>query len=171
MTWNIASAHQDLNRDHVVKFVESPIERKIARSLLEAFMFRLAPDGLPEKLRNGWAYIVPQYKTGRYRLDLAIFFVAGEHDDLIKIDLECDGKDYHSSRDQMRRDEIRNKDLVRDGWIVLRYAGGSLHHRCEACADEIQFLIEQLIWNCIPYRLEIGTCYGIDEWQEGEPEW
>lgn len=171
MTWNIASAHQDQNRDHVVRFVESPIERKIARSLLEAFMFRLAPDGLPEKLRNGWAYIVPQYKTGRYRLDLAIFFVAGEHDDLIKIDLECDGKDYHSAPVQADRDSARNKALVDDGWIVLRYAGGPLHHRSGACADEVQFLIEQLMHSCIPYHLEIGICFGIEKWQEGKPEW
>lgn len=168
MTWDIHS-HQAANQAHMVKFVESPIERSIAYELLDAYMFRLAPDGLPEELRPSWAYIVPQFKIGAYRLDFAIFFIVDDR--LVKIDLECDGKGYHSSPDQMDRDEARNKTLVRDGWIVLRYAGGPLHHRPGACADEIQFLIEQLMWNCIPYRLKIGTCFGIDEWQEGDPQW
>jgi very-short-patch-repair endonuclease len=168
MTWDI-EAHQGANQAHVRKFVESPIERNIAHELLDAYMFRLAPDGLPDDLRLSWAYLIPQHKVGAYRLDFAIFFIVD--DKLVKIDLECDGKDYHSTPDQVDRDSARNKALVSDGWIVLRYAGGPLHHRAGACADEIQFLIEQLMHSCIPYPLEIGTCFGIDKWQEGKPEW
>lgn len=49
-------------------------------------------------------------------LDFAIY-----HDDGFKIDIETDGRPWHSSPKQRKRDAFRDWILRREGWIVLRF--------------------------------------------------
>lgn len=159
--------HQSANMSAVAGLCESPIETSLARSLFQAGMFKLSPSGIPDEKRGGWVYVVPQYEVGRYRLDFALFCIAYDGE-IIQIDLECDGKEFHSTADQVRRDADRNATLVSEGWVVLRYRGGPVHHRPNECANEIQEFIECVMGECPPYPLTNGACFGWDTWAEEE---
>ena len=77
----------------------------------------------------------PQYEividNQKYRADIAVIFNRKIGDDIIetkKLIIECDGYDYHSSKDQKKNDDIRSRALKRDGWKdVLRYSGSEIY--------------------------------------------
>jgi hypothetical protein len=50
-----------------------------------------------------------------YDLDFAIFCKNG------KIDIECDGDEFHMGNENVHRDKTRNNELEGYGWAVLRY--------------------------------------------------
>lgn len=56
-----------------------------------------------------------------YCLDFAIFCKSG------KLDIECDGDVYHSSKKAHNRDRKRNNELTAAGWAVLRFSGSEIH--------------------------------------------
>ncbi len=70
-------------------------------------------------------YPIPQFKIGMYRIDLAF------PDRLLAI--ECDGKKWHSSKEQKERDEKRDNYLRKQGWKVIRISGSDIYRK----ADEI----------------------------------
>lgn len=70
-------------------------------------------------------YPTPQFEIGRYRIDLAF------PDMLIAI--ECDGQEWHSSKEQIDRDKKRDDYLEKMGWRVIRMSGSDIYRR----ADEI----------------------------------
>lgn len=118
---------------------DSPIERSLAVRLFERgrnkLLTRAEWDAL-EDPGDRYAYYVPQFEIGRYRLDFAVFY----RDQ--KLNIECDGREFHSSAAAKAHDGDRNDFLRRQGWEVLRYDGGYLHHKPEACADEIDTLLD-----------------------------
>lgn len=81
---------------------ESPIEKRVYNGLIQ--------HGL---------YSTPQYRVGKYRVDLAF-----PHQ---MIAIECDGKDFHSSPEQKAHDRRKDKFLRDRGWIVLRFTGSKIH--------------------------------------------
>lgn len=46
----------------------------------------------------------------------------------LKVGLEFDGFPYHSSTEAQEADALRQNDLVRDGWTILRFPPGELEH-------------------------------------------
>ena len=44
-----------------------------------------------------------------------------------KIAIECDGHEYHSSKDQITRDNMRARKLTKAGWSVLRFSGSEIY--------------------------------------------
>lgn len=44
----------------------------------------------------------------------------------LKLGLEFDGFEYHSSKEAQETDALRQNDLVRDGWTILRFPPGEL---------------------------------------------
>jgi hypothetical protein len=44
-----------------------------------------------------------------------------------KIAIECDGHAYHSSKEQITRDNIRARKLTKAGWSVLRFSGSEIY--------------------------------------------
>lgn len=44
-----------------------------------------------------------------------------------KIAIECDGHEFHSSKEQKARDNKRSRLLQSDGWRVLRYSGSEIN--------------------------------------------
>lgn len=81
---------------------ESPIERRLYRGLI-----------------NNHLYPIPQYKVGKYRIDLAF-----PHQ---LIAIECDGKAYHSTPKQKAQDKRKDRFLQESGWTVLRFSGSKIH--------------------------------------------
>jgi hypothetical protein len=68
--------------------------------------------------------IIPQFKHNNYRLDFAIFI---EKPDMkVKFCIECDGHEFHKTKEQNLKDSERTRNLAKDGWTTLRYTGSEL---------------------------------------------
>lgn len=124
--------------DYIRQRAESPIEFKLAWSLLYSWKFVIVPseqaEGPMPKHKIGF---VMQHPVGPYRLDMALF-IRPEAGGLVKVAVECDGHKFHSGPLAERRDQIRDAYLARQGYQVWRYAGWMLLHAAETVADEVQ---------------------------------
>lgn len=69
----------------------------------------------------------PQYRVCGYRLDFAVF------ENGIKLDIECDGKEYHSAPWQKAHDRKRTRVLNHNGWKVIRFTGSQIHKDVNKC--------------------------------------
>jgi len=97
---------------------------------------------------------IPQYKLmvdeNNYRLDFALIYEKFINDELIKevkIAIECDGHDFHSSKEQIRKDSIRSRKLMSNGWRVIRYSGSEIYQNANrseirSAISEIKLIIE-----------------------------
>jgi very-short-patch-repair endonuclease len=83
-------------------FIESPIEENLWEKLKA------------ERIEAERQFML-QTKNQLYYLDFALFCKERN------LDVECDGDEYHLSVDAVKYDKIRNNDLTKLGWIVLRY--------------------------------------------------
>ena len=73
-----------------------------------------------------------------YDLD---FFI--ECSDGAKIDIECNGDTYHSTKAARDRDRRRNTHLTANGWLVLRFGTDKLRNDIGGCVNKIRKLINQ----------------------------
>jgi hypothetical protein len=115
----------------VSKYTESPIETMLAVAILCQWpdVHFLTPDAEP---CSGWS-LIPQYQWERYRVDFAL-----RKPDGTTIFIECDGKDFHSSPDQIERDSARERLMVAAGFTVVRFTGAEINYSAAACADTLR---------------------------------
>jgi very-short-patch-repair endonuclease len=97
---------------------------------------------------------IPQYKLviadNNYRLDFALIYEIFINDELkkeVKIAIECDGHDFHSSKEQIRKDSMRTRKLMSQGWRVIRYSGSEIYQKANRSEmrdiiSEIKLIIE-----------------------------
>jgi very-short-patch-repair endonuclease len=80
----------------------------------------------------------PQVKIdgGRYRLDFG--------HELMRVGVELDGYEYHSSKDQFIKDRQRQRELEQMGWRIIRFAGSEVHADALGCANQLEKWIESL---------------------------
>src|SRR5690606_3202032 len=97
---------------------ESPIERKLFRALWS----------------NNYP-VTTQYPFGKYRLDIAL-----PH---LKICIEADGKEFHSSRKQKAHDRKRDKYLESHGWVTLRFSGSQINRDLSSVISKIESEIQK----------------------------
>jgi len=81
--------------------------------------------------------IYPQYQVENsnqnFRIDLALILKIinqGNNEILktIKIAIECDGYEYHATREQFTKDKLRERKLKELGWKdVIRYSGSEIY--------------------------------------------
>jgi hypothetical protein len=112
----------------VSRHTESPIETLLAVAILRQWPdveFRTHEAG-PAR---GWT-LIPQYPWGKYRVDLAL-----RNPDGYLIFIECDGKDFHSSPEQVERDMVREQLMLDAGYPVVRFTGSEINHCPAACAN------------------------------------
>ena len=88
---------------------ESPIEQELGSHLFD--------------YGGGEFTIIPQYRFGPYRFDFAIC------DDKARpyIFIECDGKEFHSSPEEMERDIEKTKHAEEKGVPLFRMSGSVIH--------------------------------------------
>jgi hypothetical protein len=115
----------------VSKYTESPIETMLAVAILCQWpdVRFVTHDAEP---CHGWS-LIPQYQWEKYRVDLALRKPDGR-----LIFIECDGKDFHSSPDQIERDAARERMMIDAGFIVVRFTGAEINHSPAACADTLR---------------------------------
>lgn len=74
----------------------------------------------------------------KYRVDFLIeVHYMQPKDRLIKFVVECDGFDYHSSKEQMKSDYVRTRKLQENGYEMLKFTGTEIYNSAYKCAREI----------------------------------
>ena len=68
-----------------------------------------------------------------------------------KIVFEIDGKDYHSSKEQLESDEKRNKIYMLNGWQVIRITGKTTMKDTEALKSMLSTIIRTNYYETIKF--------------------
>jgi very-short-patch-repair endonuclease len=76
----------------------------------------------------------PRYFLGQYIYDLAIFREGRLYPIII---VECDGKDFHSTPEQLQNDARKNKLAWSKGIVLLRFTGAEIHRTPDDCLAKI----------------------------------
>jgi very-short-patch-repair endonuclease len=85
-------------------------------------------------------FIKPQDKIevnkSKYRVD---FFIATCYRDKYHgFVIECDGHDFHEkTKEQAKKDKKRDRDLVQEGYTVIRFTGSEIYKNPTICAREV----------------------------------
>lgn len=97
---------------------ESPIEVDLGAHILRLL-------SLPFRLQ-------PQFRMGRFRYDFAIMF--DEHAVLL---IECDGKEFHSTEEQIENDRRKDEQAHLAGIKIIRFTGSSIFRDPADCAAKV----------------------------------
>lgn len=111
---------------------DSPIEDMLGAALLMAsrsigFDLKLCK-GRPAPDLGGYV-LVPQARWGIYRSDWAIISIVTK----MALLIECDGKDFHSSPEQIAHDRTKDQAAHDRGYLTMRFTGSEIN----SSADEI----------------------------------
>jgi very-short-patch-repair endonuclease len=79
--------------------------------------------------------LVGQYQLDKYRLDFAV--------PELRLAVECDGHDFHASKEQRGHDAARDRCLTAHGWRTLRFTGSEIHANPTRCANELNSIIAE----------------------------
>lgn len=72
----------------------------------------------------------------RYRVDFANLSE--------KVVIELDGYEYHNSKDQFTNDRLRQRELEKLGWRVIRFSGSEVYKNADKCFDDAADFITDL---------------------------
>lgn len=77
----------------------------------------------------------------KYRVDFFIPVIY-KNQGLKEFIIECDGYDFHQkTKEQIEKDNIRQRNLQKNGYIVIRFSGTEIWHKPSKCAQEILNII------------------------------
>jgi hypothetical protein len=116
---------------------DSPIESQLGAAI--SLFFEKA--GLPLKIATmldvenvpDELLLVPQFKWSYYRSDWAILNPKRSGALLI----ECDGKAFHSSPEQVAHDAKKDAAALDRGYLTLRFTGSQIHREPDFCASNV----------------------------------
>ncbi|EHW7084039.1 endonuclease domain-containing protein [Klebsiella aerogenes] len=74
-------------------------------------------------------------KHGRYRVD----FILKD----ARLIIELDGYEYHSSKEQLENDAVRQRYLTRAGYSVIRFTGQEINRNVLKCVKEVRETYKQ----------------------------
>jgi very-short-patch-repair endonuclease len=77
--------------------------------------------------------LIPQFKWSIYRSDWAIYNPKTTGALLI----ECDGKEFHSSPEQIEHDKRKDQAAHDRGYLTMRFTGSRIHRGADECAQEV----------------------------------
>lgn len=117
-----------VNKDYGAKYPKFPSRFKISQWEKKLY----------EGLYRKGIKTVPQLQVDQYILDLALF-INGK-----KLNIEVDGEAYHRSWDGelVKRDQIRNKRLIENGWDVKRFWVYEVRDDFDGCISRVRKWIE-----------------------------
>lgn len=111
--------------DRLAKRLESPIEGQFWTSAYVPL--------------SALGRFTPQVRVEGYRVDFALTNIPGV--DLLKVVIELDGHDYHSTPEQRDHDTVKDRDLMKSGWQVVRFTGSQVNRDCAGCVRETVDLV------------------------------
>lgn len=74
-------------------------------------------------------------KHSRYRVDFLLKDA--------RLIVELDGHEFHSTKDQLEKDAIRQRYLSRAGYSVIRFTGREIIKNVEACVSEVRTIYKE----------------------------
>lgn len=77
-----------------------------------------------------------QYPVDKYSLDFAYI------DNGIKVAIEIDGLKWHSTKKQRQHDYQRERFLILNDWIVVRFTGSEIFNHSVKCVRELITIIK-----------------------------
>ncbi|WP_244913507.1 endonuclease domain-containing protein [Heyndrickxia sporothermodurans] len=104
---------------------DAQIQRSKCESYIEARLY----DALVYRGYN----VHTQVNCGPYRIDLTV--------PSLRLAIECDGKDYHSSPEQKKHDRRKNAYLRKHGWKVMRFSGRQINRELPRVLAKIESAI------------------------------
>ncbi len=127
LPWVKKKSPDQVRFERLAKRLESPIERLFWATGYK----RLSKLG----------HFTPQVKIGQYRVDFILDNIPGV--DLLKMVIELDGQNFHSTPEQRNYDTERDRYLLRRGWQVVRFTGSQINGNCGACVSEVETLVRE----------------------------
>lgn len=88
-----------------------------------------------------WGHFTPQVKIEKYRADFVLDNIPDVP--LLKMVIELDGHDFHSSPEQRDYDTERVLFLQCRGWQVVRFTGRQINCNCDACVRKVEGLVRK----------------------------
>jgi very-short-patch-repair endonuclease len=80
----------------------------------------------------------PQYKVPIGDRVYKVDFLVSREGSSFKLGIELDGHEFHEkSAAQIRSDKVREREIIKQGIIVLRFSGSEIVRNCRACVTEI----------------------------------
>jgi hypothetical protein len=76
-------------------------------------------------------------KHSRYRVDFLLKDA--------RLVVELDGHEYHSTKEQLERDAIRQRYLSRAGYTVIRFTGREIHRDAQRCVSEVRTIYKERV--------------------------
>ena len=126
-----------------VTFITTTLAKfRIAQEINDLYHTSPIEDLMWEALKVAEIQAERQYEIresdASYNLDFAVLCNDGA-----KIDIECNGDTYHSTKVARDRDTRRNTHLTANGWLVLRFGTDKLRNDIRGCVNKIRKLINQ----------------------------
>lgn len=125
---------------------DSPIEVELGAAILETFarcgrelnlclMMDLAH-------QNDGLLLVPQFKWSIYRSDWAIL---RNRRDACALLIECDGLEFHSSKEQRAHDAKKDEAALVRGHLTVRFSGSAIFRQPKECAAKVLEIVGRRI--------------------------
>lgn len=129
------------NIDEALFDCESPIEQLLSiefevMGLTNLVMYNPFIDVLAVEKQK-------KIKCGKntYRVDFYIPVIY-ENQESIRFVVECDGHEFHQkTKEQVEKDNIRMRDLQKEGYEIIRFSGTEVWHKPRKCATEVLNII------------------------------
>ena len=100
---------------------DSPIERQLADCIVEWLAHH-----------DAWGEVHTQVPVPPYRADILVIRRDGS-----KLVVECDGKAFHSTPEQVEYDKRRDRHFVLNGYAVMRFTGREITRDVRGCAAQV----------------------------------
>lgn len=101
-------------------------------------------------------FITPQENVLSYKADFVII-IEGLLGSILKIVIEIDGHDWHEkTKEQAAYDKRRDRDITKNGYIILRFTGSEIYTNTKRCICEILEIATLL---CFEKYNECGMYY------------
>lgn len=110
---------------------ESPIEVFLGSQLMADLNIDVCAQEDLGKISPNTVVLVPQYWLDRFRFDFAVYW-----DEKPLLLIECDGREFHSTPEQIQRDAMKNKRCLALGIPLLRFAGKEIHYNTRFCSEQ-----------------------------------
>jgi len=104
------------------------------------FASRLPETGQMQIYGSRSIAVIPQFRVGRFTADFAFVKLSGVPPRSMSNPLivECDGHEFHErTKEQAAHDKRRDRDMVRRGLTVMRFAGSEVYGDPIGCAGEV----------------------------------
>ncbi len=111
----------------MITAIDSPIHKKLVDALM-----------MEGHERGAYFELFNEFRIKAYFADILIVHEGGQ-----RLVIECDGHEYHSQKDDKAYDAKRDRDLLMEGYVTIRFTGREIHYRATQCASEVFDLLER----------------------------